>query len=344
MNTEISQRSTDPIRLAIVGAGIFARDAHTPVLLALRDRFQVIAIYSRRPESAAALAEKYPYPVEVATDFTALLARDDLDAVDLTLPIPLLPEAVMTALAAGKHVISEKPVAPDVATARTLLDRSAQYPRQVWMVAENYRYETVFTRAAELVQSGAIGTPRMATWVLHGHVVPDNKYYGTEWRRTGGFPGGYLLDGGVHNIAALRLILGEIAAVSAVSASFRPDLPPADTLNAALMFASGCTGMYSITHAVGAPWDTTLDIAGEGGAMRIGTGRIELTSGSDTQTIDVPSARGIEGEFAAFAAAIRSGEAHRNTPQQAAQDVAVIEAMLRSAETGQRVAVTRLAW
>jgi predicted dehydrogenase len=340
----MAQQHSDPIRLAIVGAGIFARDAHTPVLLALRDRFQVVAVYSRRPESAAALAEKYPYPVAVATDLPALLARDDLDAVDLTLPIPVMPEAVMTALDAGKHVISEKPVAPDVATAHALLDHSARYPRQVWMVAENYRYEPVFVRAAELVQSGAIGTPRMVTWVHHGFVTPDNKYYGTEWRQKGAFPGGYLLDGGVHNIAALRLILGEIAAVSAVSAAFRADLPPADTLNAALVFASGCTGMYSITHAVGAPWDPTLDIAGEGGTLRIGRGRIELTRGGETEVIEVPSERGIEGEFAAFADAIRGGDVHRNTPQQAAQDVAVIEAMLRSGATGQRVDVARLAW
>ncbi len=342
MQTETSQQHGDPIRLAIVGAGIFARDAHTPALLALRDRFQVVAIHSRRAESAAALAEKYPYPVDVVSDLTTLLARDDVEAVDLTLPIPLLPEGVMAALDAGKHVISEKPVAPDVATAQALLNHSAQHPRQVWMVAENYRYEPVFTRAAELVQSGAIGTPRMVTWVLYGLMTPDNKYYATEWRRTGEFQGGFLLDGGVHNIAALRLILGEIAAVSALSASVRPDLPPADTLNAALAFANGCTGMYSITHAAGAPWNTMLDIVGDGGALRIAPGRIELTSGGDTQMIDVPSARGIEGEFAAFAAAIRGGEAHRNTPRQAAQDVAVIEAMLRSAETGQRVAVARL--
>ena len=78
---------------------------------------------------------------------------------------------------------------------------------------------------------------------------PGNKYYHTDWRRSGTFPGGFLLDGGVHHVAALRQVVGEIVSVSAEVRQVRADLPPADTLSAALEFESGVIGSYSVTYA-----------------------------------------------------------------------------------------------
>lgn len=98
-----------PIRLALVGAGVFAQNAHLPALLALQDRIEIIAVYSRTHASAAALAQRIGAEVEVYTDLAALLTRPDLDAVDLLLPIPIQAGFVEAALRAGKHVISEKP-------------------------------------------------------------------------------------------------------------------------------------------------------------------------------------------------------------------------------------------
>src|SRR5271165_6613060 len=105
-----------PIHLAIVGAGIFARDSHWPALQALSDRFTIAAICSRSAASAEKLAALIPYPVAVVTDYAALLARSDVDAVDLVVPIETLAGYIEAALAAGKHIISEKPATSDVAT------------------------------------------------------------------------------------------------------------------------------------------------------------------------------------------------------------------------------------
>jgi predicted dehydrogenase len=127
-----------------------------------------------------------------------MLARPDVEAVNVILPIEPLPEAVEKSLAAGKHVISEKPIAPDVATGRRLIQFARAYPKQVWMVAENDRYEPAFQQAGDLIRAGAIGKPLMASWSLPMSMQPDNKFYHTPWRRSGTFPGGFLLDGGVH--------------------------------------------------------------------------------------------------------------------------------------------------
>jgi len=328
-----------PIRLALIGAGIFARDAHLPAIQGLGDTYDVVAVHSRTRAKAEKLAALVG--ADVVDELDALLARDDIEAVDLVLPISAMPDVIRKALDAGKHIISEKPAAPDITAGRDLLAEYAQHADQIWMVAENWRYESAFTRAAELVQAGEIGRPAMCHWVIYGDVGPDNKYYHTPWRRDSSFQGGFILDGGVHQIAAMRLVLGEIAEVSAVVTQVRDDLPPADTLNAALRFESGLTGMYSITYAAPAPWPGMLHIAGDQGALRVQPGEIEVTTAGGTSRTDRTDRAGVEGEFAAFAAAIREGTSHRNAPEQGMQDVAVIEAMLRSAETGQRVRVER---
>src|SRR5215470_566375 len=105
-----------PIRIALLGSGIFAHEAHAPALRQLAEDFEVAAIYSRSSEHAAALAVTFPGPVALYTDLSELLAREDIEAVDSVLPIAAQPAAVEAALRAGKHVISEKPAAPDVAS------------------------------------------------------------------------------------------------------------------------------------------------------------------------------------------------------------------------------------
>ncbi len=260
----------------------------------------------------------------------------------LLLPIHIMPDAIERALAAGKHVISEKPAAPDVATGRRLLDLyHRQHADQVWMVAENWRYDPALSHAAEAIRSREVGAPLVCNWPQYADLSPDNKYYQTEWRRSGVFQGGFLLDGGVHHVAGLRLILGEIAAVSAFTAQVRPDLPPADTLNAAFVFDSGLTGTYSVTYAHGAPWPSMLYIVCEQGTLRVQQGEVEITAEDGVCRVERANYVGVERELAAFAAAIREGTPHANTPEQGLQDVAVIEAMLRSAETGQRTTPER---
>ncbi|MCS7070589.1 MAG: Gfo/Idh/MocA family oxidoreductase, partial [Anaerolinea sp.] len=156
-----------PISIGIIGAGIFTRDAHLPALRALSDRFQIRAIYSRTRTNAEARAAEIGGGVAVYDDLDALLARPDLEAVAVVLPIEQLPDAVERALRAGKHVLSEKPIAPDVVTAQRLVDLHARHPAQVWMVGENWRYEAAFERAAELVTGGAIGRVLTVNWNIH---------------------------------------------------------------------------------------------------------------------------------------------------------------------------------
>lgn len=331
-----------PIPLALIGAGVFMRSVHLPALLRLEQAFRIVAVWSRTRDSAATLAGMIPYPVEVVTDLDALLAREDVAAVDIALPIQVMPDVVARALAAGKHVVSEKPIAPDVMAGRKLLNLHRARPDQVWMVAENWRYEAAFVRAAELVQAGAIGRPIACQWTILTPMTPQNRYYHTAWRRAGDYPGGFLLDGGVHHVAALRLILGEIGMVSAVATQVSPDLPPLDTLSATFHFAGGALGSYLVSYAADAPWKNYLLITGNEGALRVKRGVVELARSEEVERIDCPIYNGVEDELAAFAQAVQTGTSHRNTPVEALRDVAVVEALLLAADAGVSVAPARV--
>jgi predicted dehydrogenase len=335
----MSASSQQPIRLALIGAGIYARDVHLPSLLNHPDRFQIVAVYSRTAQSVQSLAEQIPYPTEVYTELDALLDRPDIEAVDIVLPIPALPTAIEKALAAGKHLLSEKPIAADLVTARHLLALYATHPDRVWMVGENWRYEAAFVKAAEIIRSGQIGTPLTAHWALYTPITAKSKYYHTLWRRDSSVPGGFITDGGIHHVAALRLILGEITQVSATLRQNSPDLPPADTIAATLAFANGVIGTYLTTYATSAPWPPQLHIGGSAGSLRIQRKEIELTREGKTERIETPGFDGVEKEFLAFAESIRSGTPHINTPQEAMADLAVVEAMLDSAAKGQPVSL-----
>ena len=328
-----------PVRIAIIGAGIFARDAHLPAMNTLgKDTFQISAIWSRSLETAQRLAETLDTPVEATNDLNTLLARDDIDAVDVVLPLNVMSSIVEQALTSGKHVISEKPIAPDVATARRLIAR--QKPGQVWMVAENHRYNDLYIQVAELIEQGAIGKPLLTHFSAHIPVTPESKYFDSQWRR--GMRYGWLVDTGVHHIATLRLALGEIAEVSAFSTQASDDLGTQDTLTANLRFASGLLGNYSATYAAGPFRSTTLIVRGETGRMTADRQGIEIAREGDTEKIASQEIWLVDEEFKAFAAAIREGKPHRNTAQQALQDLAVMEAMTNSAGSGQVVQVEQV--
>lgn len=334
----MSTTTQKPIRLALIGAGIFARDAHLPSLLRHPDRFEIVALYSRTQASAQALAEQIPHPVEIYTQLDALLARPDIEAVDILLPITALPDAIRKTFAAGKHLLSEKPIAADVATGRALLAQHAHHPKLNWMVGENWRYEVAFVQAAEMIRDGLIGTPLTCHWAHYTPITANSKYYHTLWRRNSSVPGGFILDGGVHHVAALRLILGEITQVSATTRQHSPDLPPADTVAATLTFANGVIGTYLATYASAAPWSSHLYIGGSVGSLRVQRKEIELTRDGKTEQLTTAGYDGVEQELLAFADAIRHGTPHRNSPAEALRDLAVIEAILTAATTGQPLA------
>jgi predicted dehydrogenase len=318
-----------PIKLAIVGTGFWTKFAHIPALRALSSRFEVVAVCSRTEAGAAAVAEHLTPRPRVTDKLEELLADPTIEAYDLLLPIDLMPAAIERVLLAKKHLISEKPMAPDVASGRRLLARHDKSDR-VWMVAENWRYKSSTQQMAEVMQSGEIGKPLLCHLVQHRPPGPTGAPL-AEWRKVPRFQGGQLLDAGVHHISALRAVFGEIVELSAVTAQSQAGAPTPDLVTAALRFSSGAVGSYVANYGQSAPC-SLFQVVGDLGSAVMWPDRIELTIRDETRKIAVPYKNAVEAELTAFADAIRFGTPHLNSPEEGLRDVAVIEAMLRSAE------------
>ena len=160
------------------------------------------AIWSRSLKSAKTLeanekeVELYSEDSEAGKTLDDLLRRSDISAIIIALPILNQPEYIRKALLAGKHVLSEKPIAENLADARKLIDwyRKEIAPSKItWAVAENQRYLNDFHQAAEeIAKSGRILGFRVRVEFL----VDGGKYYETEWRKVPTHQGGFLLDAG----------------------------------------------------------------------------------------------------------------------------------------------------
>ncbi|KAK4135119.1 NAD(P)-binding protein [Trichocladium antarcticum] len=348
--------------IALLGAGIFAlqgnKTEHLPAIEA-SPALSLKAVYSRSQQSAQALAAASTDPSAVAVYFDLpavagqslddLLRRDDIVAVDIALPIVHQPAVVEKALMAGKHVLSEKPVAADMERAETLLAWYAGLGaagRPLWAVAENFRFMESLRYATAQVHEigGALVTFRLQKY---GFIRSDNKYFNTEWRKNPQYQGGFLLDGGVHFIAGLRVLLAaagqDIEQIAAFTGLLDARLIPVDTIHAVARTRDGKSGTIAISFGTEFKDDRLeVEVATTNGAVlwrptdvttvaRSGDGKAETKR-------EFAWDSGVKAEVAAFAHAIEAGEVDaRQTPSEALKDLEILQLLLESGASGAAV-------
>ncbi len=145
-----------PLRIGVLGAGAWARGAHLPGYA--RDlRCEVVAIADPQLEFAQAAGTEFDIPT-VTTDHEEILARDDIDIIDVCTPSATHFGLAWAALEAGKHVLCEKPVAFDFRdTARA--HELAQSQGVKTKLGFTFRYSPAMRYMKELIDMGFIGTP-----------------------------------------------------------------------------------------------------------------------------------------------------------------------------------------
>ncbi|HEX9652504.1 MAG TPA: Gfo/Idh/MocA family oxidoreductase, partial [bacterium] len=237
-----------PVKLGIIGCGIATRELHVPALLKLQDKFEIAVVCNNNEPKAKACSDLLGGTPFVC-DYRELLSRADVEAVDIAVPYNSNYEITGAALEAGKHVIVEKPIAHDLEEARRMLELDSGFP-QVKMVAENFRYHPVFLRLKALMAAGRIGEPLAVFWNVFRLVDANNKYYQTGWRVENRFPGGFITDGGVHNIAALRLMFGDIVRGHSFTRSVNPEIGDSDSLSFQFVTVGGVQGVLNIFVSV----------------------------------------------------------------------------------------------
>jgi predicted dehydrogenase len=183
-------------------------------------RCDVIAVCDPVDGRAAAAAAAWGAP-KAFTSLETMLADPDIDAVEILTPTHLHHAHVLAALAAGKHVSCQKPLANSVGEAQAL-GTAAGAAGVILRVSECYRHYPPLVRARELIRDGAIGQPthiRLRTVVGQTQSAFQSGLQGDgyTWRMNANSPGGHLFDDMIHKYAvALWLVDQDIVSVQAV--------------------------------------------------------------------------------------------------------------------------------
>jgi predicted dehydrogenase len=272
--------ATARIRIGVIGTGRIADFVHLPSLRLLPELAEVTAVASRDPARATAFARKWEIP-RVHGTWEAVVADPAIDAVVVCPPSDLNVPVATAALAAGKHVLCEKPLALTYPEARQLADAAARTPDRVHMVAFTFRFAAALRYLRRLVEEGHFGEIRhwRMAYFTDGQLDSANPYTWRHQRARGG--AGVIADMGSHMIDAARYLLGEVAAVTAVTRTYTTDraIPGGgrgrvETPEAAAWvaeFASGVIGTFDVNRAVagrggtGRPQYQGVEIHGTGG-------------------------------------------------------------------------------
>lgn len=231
------------ITLAFLGCGKVAR-AHAK-RLRRHKRDVEIAFASRDPARAEAFSRDLGGPALGTYDDA--LAASDVDVAVITTPPHLHKELALRALAAGKHVVLEKPPVPSAADLDEVAAAAAKAQRQVF-VAENYFYKPSLRRVRALIEGGAIGE----VLFVHANAIKHQRTAG-GWRDDGALAmGGALFEGGIHWIDFMSNLGLRVRGVH----GFRPGPPAAHgaavdrSMMLAFEYAEGAIGMLSYSWEV----------------------------------------------------------------------------------------------
>jgi len=321
---------SDQLRIGILGAARISRKALLAPASTNSD-VEVTTVAARDPQRAKEYAAKHDIPRVVAS-YEELVADPEIDAIYNPLPNGLHGRWTLAALAAGKHVLCEKPFTANADEARAVAD-AAEKSGLVVMEAFHYRYHPQARRMQEIVESGELGKLQL---VEASFCFPLPKF--SDIRYNFDLAGGALMDAGCYAVHMIRLLGG-------AQANGEPKVVRADAklrganvdraMRADLRFPAGHTGRVLCSM-----WSSDLlkigaRAVGERGELSVSnplTGHQLSVRGKEGNRVERFSKRATYAyQLDAFAAAVLRGEPVLTPPADSIANMTVIDSIYTSA-------------
>ena len=251
------------VRFGLIGYGLWGR--HHARAIAQAPGATLAAIACRTPETADAARKDWP-DAAVDLDYRALLARRDIDAVDIVVPNDLHEEIGVAALEAGKDVLLEKPLAPTLAACDRLID-TARRTGRVLSVGHELRLSEQWSAIKQLIDGGDLGDLRCVSFNLFR--FPYRPGAG-GWRHDCHRVGSWIMEELVHHFDLVLWYFARWAGpvdVSAVGFNRRDDPALTEALTATLQFPGGRYAVVTLTLA-GFEYHLGCEVIGAEGALR----------------------------------------------------------------------------
>lgn len=225
--------------VAIVGAGAIVDVAHLPAYAGLG--LEVAGIYDLNGTRAREVAERHGVKM-VYSSLEGLLADPRVEVVDIAVVARAQPAIARAALAAGKHLLCQKPLAPDLATARELIDLAARRGRLI-AVNQQMRFDEGIAAARAMVRAGWIGEPTAMSF----NVNISTDWSAWDWLLTSKRL--EIMYHSIHYLDSVRSILGDPVRVFSTGSRTPGQVPEGETRTiSTLVFDGDVRAVLHVTH------------------------------------------------------------------------------------------------
>lgn len=250
--------------IGVIGCGGIA-GAHIQAFLELKDQCEILALSDLDRTKAEGLASEFGLSAAGYENYHDMLAREDIDIVAICTPPFVREVPIVDALAAGKHVLSEKPFAASLEECDRMLEAARRHDRKLGVMLQT-RFDLSVRKIRHIVESGALGPILFASAANH-HWRGDT-YYDVHWR--GNWEkerGGVLMNLGIHTLDVFLWIMGELESVQAEAGALGHAIETEDVVSAVLRFRNGAIGQFatSTTFPVSGSF---MDISGKSSMVR----------------------------------------------------------------------------
>jgi predicted dehydrogenase len=317
------------VQIGVLGA---ARIAPTALIKPAKTNADVVvaAVAARDVSRARAFAVKHGI-ARVHDSYEALIADPDLDAVYNPLPNGLHGRWTRAALAAGKHVLCEKPFTANAAEAREIAELAAKSDRVV-MEAFHYRYHPLALRIEEIIASGELGKLQRVEAALC-FPLPNSS----DIRYNYSLAGGATMDAGCYAVHMVRTFGGSTPEVVSAQPKLRD--PRVDrAMTAEVRFAEGHTGRIRCSMWSPRLLEISAHVVGDQGELHALNPvlpqlyhRLSVRSSTGKRVEHFPRRASYAYQLDAFAAAVLRGEPVKTTPEDAIENMTVVDAIYRTA-------------
>jgi predicted dehydrogenase len=256
-------------RVLVIGGAAHIFPSHWPGLRAVDA--QVVGVHDVNLERLQPVAEQFGCP---AVDDLDALLKIPADLAVIVAPHPFHAELAIKSMEAGLDVLTEKPIAVEVAEADRMVEAAERLGR-VLAVNFQHRTRTEVQAARALVQEGGLGVIQridlLATWPRRFGYFASAAWRGS-WRGEGG---GVLINQGQHDLDTLGYVAGYPNRIVAWGRTQLQPIETEDTISAMVGWPSGATGFIHISTAE-SDEEQRIEITGTGGRLRLTKGRLEV--------------------------------------------------------------------
>ena len=270
------------LNFGIIGCGIIAT-THAECLSVI-DSAHLVGVTDKKYEYAESFAEKFN--IKPYASYEEMLADENIDAICVCTPSGLHYENSLQALAAGKHVVLEKPMAFTYEECKRI-EKAAEENNCVLTVISQLRFSDDIRKVKKLVEENAFG--QIVFCDLYLKNWRDTEYYtSSNWKGTKKYDGGgALMNQGIHGVDLLLYLVGDAKVITAKKRAAFHNIEVEDQVIAMLEFDNGAMGVLEASTCAYPGYPRRIEIIGTKGSVVLIENKIErLVVNGETYTSD----------------------------------------------------------